>query len=481
LKLVSEIVSGSYQILIIAKTDDFLTIHSALIYDMAIILGSYIMRTDAELLDILTEEDRRLLRGLAERVAEIASDPINEQRRQRWREHNGLKKGKPIVLVFPEGAWAELLPSDRLKIHNNFWGGFEWYLRHLIYRWEHMRDDNVIEPELRIPLVYSSTGWGIGARTVAPESKVNKSGQGIPSWASALAEEWVPTVRRDEAVAFDPQLKDPKDIDKLKVPGITYDMEPIQHYLNAAKEVFGDILRVGIKRKPGVGAGLTDTLVGMRRFDQLSVDMYERPQWVHEIMEFMTQNTLALMDYLERNVALDLNNSHDYVGSGGLGYTDELPASGFEGKARFIDLWGHSAAQYFALVSPEMHWEFSLQYEIRILDRYGLNCYGCCEPLTHKFDIAKQIPRLRRVSVSPWADVKIAAQELEAQYIFSWKPNPAQMVGDFHVERVRKDVERVLEVASDCVLEIILKDTHTVGNKPERVEKWIDTVQEMVS
>ena len=64
--------------------------------------------------------------------------------------------------------------------------------------------------------------------------------------------------------------------------------------------------------------------------------------------------------------------------------------------------------------------------------------------------------------------------------IGSWNHNPVHMVGDFGERRVKKDVESVLEVASDCVLEIILKDTHTMDNQPERAEKWIDVVQQMV-
>ena len=37
----------------------------------------------------------------------------------------------------------------------------------------------------------------------------------------------------------------------------------------------------------------------------------------------------------------------------------------------------------------------------------------------------KKIGNLRRVSVSPWCDVTIAAEELEDNYVLSWKPNPA--------------------------------------------------------
>jgi len=40
-----------------------------------------------------------------------------------------------------------------------------------------------------------------------------------------------------------------------------------------------------------------------------------------------------------------------------------------------------------------MHNEFALKYEIPILSRFGLNSYGCCEPLHDKIKYLKQIPR----------------------------------------------------------------------------------------
>jgi hypothetical protein len=39
----------------------------------------------------------------------------------------------------------------------------------------------------------------------------------------------------------------------------------------------------------------------------------------------------------------------------------------------------------------------------------GLNYYGCCEPLHNKMDILAKVPRLRKISISPWCDVARAA------------------------------------------------------------------------
>ena len=90
----------------------------------------------------LAARDHSYLRDLATQVAEIAADPYNEERRQWWFSHNDLKPVRPMVLTFPEGSWAELLPHDTMRIADPFWREQEWQLRHKIYRWEHLRDDN---------------------------------------------------------------------------------------------------------------------------------------------------------------------------------------------------------------------------------------------------------------------------------------------------------------------------------------------------
>lgn len=35
-----------------------------------------------------------------------------------------------------------------------------------------------------------------------------------------------------------------------------------------------------------------------------------------------------------------------------------------------------------------------------LLARWGLNYYGCCEPLDHKVHILRRIPRLRKISMN---------------------------------------------------------------------------------
>ena len=101
-----------------------------------------------------------------------------------------------------------------------------------------------------------------------------------------------------------------------------------------------------------------------------------------------------------------MNNDSTYHNSGGNGYTDALPAPGFDPlRVRPKDMWASAEAQELAGVSPKMHVEFSMQYEKQLLAPFGLTGYGCCEDLSHKLDDVLTIPHIRRISISPFADV----------------------------------------------------------------------------
>jgi hypothetical protein len=139
-------------------------------------------------------------------------------------------------------------------------------------------------------------------------------------------------------------------------------------------------------------------------------------------------------------------------------------------------LWGVGAAQVFAAVSPAMHEEFALKHEKRWYERWGFNYYGCCEPLHHKVEVLRRnIPRLRRISMSPFIDFDKAVENVGDEFIFAWKPNPAVLAeSSWNPEAVRRDIEEKLRKARrfNCVMEIHMKDISTVRYQPQRLWEW---------
>jgi hypothetical protein len=146
-------------------------------------------------------------------------------------------------------------------------------------------------------------------------------------------------------------------------------------------------------------------------------------------------------------------------------------------------MWGFCESQETVGVDPELFAEFVLPYQMPILGRFGLNCYGCCEGLDKRWKYLRNIPNLRRLSVSPWADEAKMAEQLGPHYIFSRKPNPAKLaVSDMNEDSVRKELRRSLDVATanKCVIELIMKDNNTLGNNPQNAMNWCRIAREEI-
>jgi len=210
-------------------------------------------------------------------------------------------------------------------------------------------------------------------------------------------------------------------------------------------------------------------------------DMVDNPEIIHKLMKILRDGTLEKLDFLEENSLLSLNID-SYVGSGGFGYTEELPNKGFDNnRVRTKDMWGFCDSRETVGVSPQMFEEFVFPYQLPILKRFGLGCYGCCEPLERRWYLIKKIPNLRRVSVSTWADLEKMAEYLGNKYILSMKPTPTDLaVQVLDEENIRKKIREALKITRGCVVEILMKDNHTIGKNPKNVINWVRIVKEEI-
>lgn len=148
---------------------------------------------------------------------------------------------------------------------------------------------------------------------------------------------------------------------------------------------------------------------------------------------------------------------------------------------RLKDLWARAATQIFTEgISPEMHDEFAIQYEKRLLERFGLACYGCCEPLHRKVHVVKKIRNLRRVSMSPWVDLDTASAAVGKDYVYTHKPNPTIVsMEQWYPELARTELRRAFEKTRQNVVEVNLQDLHTVRKEPRRLTEWTRMAMEL--
>ncbi len=405
----------------------------------------------------MTAGDRRIIRDLARRIAELAADPIQEERRRLWYAQNRLEPSRPLVFCSPEGSWVELLPDGDLRCEDEDARGIERSLRMRIYAAEHFADDQVCDAEFKVSHAVQVTGWGIG-----------------PQYTHSGVERG--------AYVWDAPVKSMADIDRIKTPTATHDPQATAAGLAYYQELLGDILNVRLHSLYWWALGLIDEWTMLRGITQTYMDMTDDPALLHAGMRRLQEGRLSFLRSLESQGVLCLNNGNEYIGSGGFGFSEQLPAGDFHGTVRLRDMWGFCEAQTMSEVSPAMHEEFVLQHQLPILEQFGLNCYGCCEPLHLKLDmLLARVPRLRRVSISPWADKRVSAEKLRDRVIFSWKPNPATLAAvSFDPEWVRADIRETVQIAGEhgCVLDIILKDTHTCNHQPARFDRWCEIAGE---
>ncbi len=424
---------------------------------------STLLHTSGELDTLVIPQDPpfspaedEVLRSLARKVRALAERPIEQEKRRLWTSHNDLKLIRPVSYCHPENGWNEIITQDELECVHPLARAWEMRLRKRIFRGERLNDDKVIEASFTLNHIAADTGWGL------KEERIGGDHGG--------AYNWKPPLEDYEA-----------DFDKLAYPDFVIDWDKTNRLLDYAKGLFDGILDVYLYRDWVYSVGLTVDYINLRGLETMMMDFYDEPEWVHKVMAFLRDGYLRRLQWLEDNNLLCRNSGGAYVGSGGTGWTTDLPAWDTPGKVMLADRWGFAESQETVGVSPEMFEEFVYPYQVPLMEKFGLNCYGCCEPLNLRWHVVKNFPKLRRVSVSAWADVEKMAENLKGDYVFSWKPNPSMLsTPTIDENSIRSAVRDTLEKTRGCVVEIIMKDNHTLGGDREHAVTWCRIVREEI-
>jgi hypothetical protein len=399
--------------------------------------------------------EREILRDLAKQIADLSARPIEQEKRRLWTAHNDLQHTRPLIFCDPENGWNEIVLQSDLKCIKPLLRVWEMNLRKEIFWGTKMLDDKVIEPYFNVPYNYSDSGWGLVSQKIGGEDGGSYT--------------WLAPIKDYET-----------DFSRLKFPEINIDYAETEKVLGIAKELFDDILTVRLRGVWWWTLGMTWDYITLRGLENFMLDLYDNPEWVHRTMAFLRDGTLHKLDFLEANGLLALNTEGTYVGSGGFGWTTQLPNPGFDStKVRTRDMWGFAESQETVGVSTEMFKEFIFPYQKPILERFGLNCYGCCEPMDPRWEVVKGFPRLRRVSCSPWANYQKMAEYLGDKYILSLKPSPtplAQAVLD--EDYTRETMRNNFRITKNCIVEAIMKDNHTLGKNPLNANTWCRRARE---
>ena len=406
----------------------------------------------------VSEKDRNTLRALAETYMKYALSAKNEEKRELWRALNRLNMKKPMLAI-DQMPWNELDVDGFLNctVEDPYFRGVEWGLRSAIYKWEHLPADMVLNPYILIPRPISNTGYGLG-----------------------YVKETLATDETNSVVAqrFVNQFEEPEDVEKIQTPQVNVDRAAEAEVRAAAEDIFAGIAPV---RLGGfiLHLGLWDFITQWMGVENCYMELMDRPEMMHAIMDRLTTATLDQIEQINRLglYDVDCNMCHcSYT------FLDDLPGPECDrAHPTTHDGWAFGLAQLFTSVSPAITAEFEVPYIQRLFPHFGAIYYGCCDRLDDRLDVICRMPNIRKISCSPWSDREKFAERLDPKYIMSNKPTPALLAGSsFDEDAVRADLRRTIDAAkrNGLCLEMILKDISTVKYHPERLWRWSEIAQE---
>jgi len=399
-----------------------------------------------------------ILRSLAKEYIRAARECNRQEKVALYKGVNDLKMKRPAVLI-DEVPWSEMNFDGSLNMlcETDYLREIEWYMRKTLYQWRHFPCDMIVTDYIPIYKYVTDSGFGVGAA----EKIVRKDAEN-----HVASHEYSDVLKSDEDVA------------KLVLPVIRHDQTATMDRFNTINEIIGDIIPLKIVGHNSYIANW-DIIAQLRGVTPIYLDLFDRPGHSHKIIEMFTRIAISKIDQFEEE---NLFEPYPLTTHCAAACTDDLPGDDFdESRVLAKNCWGRGMAQCFGDVSKSMHEEFEIEYAKRTLGRFGLVYYGCCEPLHNKIDVIEQIPNLRKISITPWADIETAAETAGGRYALSVKPNPAALV-DFDEYAVKTEINKIINACTKYGVnfELVLKDISSVGYNPQNLFRWEKAVMSLV-
>ncbi len=404
----------------------------------------------------LKHEEIIVLRELAKLYAETAAKPIWEQKKKLWIALNTGRMQRPMLLM-DQMPWHELDTDGFLqnKVQHTYWRRVESAIRRDLYKAIRMPADMVLSPYILLPRSVGNSGFGI--QTQEERSVLDEQNSVVGH-------------------KYHNQFTCMEDVEKIQMPKLTWDREAEAEIILQAQEIFDGIIPFKLVGET-MHLGAWDWISQWMGVEECYYALVDQPEMLHAMMERITTGLIGLID--EMNVH-GLFDSYSQLCHCSHTFSGNEPEKDFPKSS---DVWAFGLAQLFSSASPEVTEEFELPYMTRIFEKFGSIYYGCCERLDDRLDVIAKLPKLRKVSCSPWSDREQFAQALPNNLIMSNKPSPALIATEtVDWDAVRADIRRTVAAAKagGVGLELILKDISTVRYQPERLSRWAEIALEEV-
>lgn len=407
------------------------------------------------------KDDVSGLREYAKRYVALCNSPEQARKRDLWRRHNSLDFTVPPIYIRAV-PYGEFFDMSLLKCTDPLLRRLEFQMASIVEYHATLKDDSTYMPWLTVDAAIEpmDTRWGI------PCGLGEKPADG-------------------GAAAYAPEVIDEADINKIITRSHRVNEEITADRLAFVREAVNGEIDVYADRRGALtrmwAMDISTDLAKLRGLEQIMYDAYDRPEWLHDLLGRMQRGILKCIDETEAAGDFSLADHQNQA----MPYAVELadPDCRVQGVST-RQLWGYMASQETTTFGPALFDEFMLEYQLPIMARFGLVAYGCCEDLTRKITLLRKIPNLRRIAVSPFANVRLCAEQIGGDYVFSYRPNPSTMIStglDEELVRgiLRQDFAAMLD--NGCKFDITLKDVETIAGKPQNMVRWVEIVREEIA
>lgn len=406
-------------------------------------------------METITRQDREILRNLARKQLEYAHSPRNAALLRQWEAlAQGRREAPTVRLLFSNFTHEVITP--RMQCTGEAARKIEYTLLNTLVGRELFDDDTPISPTYDI-------SWRTWVSPFGTAAKITRAQAG-------------------NGYHVEPVMEDLEEgFDKLKGGSFGLDREGTRKTMDLVQSVLGDILPVRMVQNALCGA-ITNPLVHLMGMEAYYCSMYDYPELLHQAMDMATKVYEDYYDFLEKEGVLLPTCGISPLPQESFAFNQELPV---ENVTKTTQCWGFLESQETTAVSPETYGEFVYPYQDRLVKRFGLLSYGCCERVDAIWpDYLSKWANLRKLSVSPFNNEPQVGEYLRGSNVVYYSKPRAEFVtnpGPMDEDALREYFKGVCQAASGCLFEIAQREAGTIFGDFNRGRRYVEIMRECVT
>ncbi len=415
----------------------------------------------------LTRTEQTRLRQLAKRQAEIAALPVMQRRQQQWTNMNDAVPGaRPLFVIESWTFDRDFLPDSLLECTSDYGKRWERHFLRNIRHQEILGDDHVCPATLDL-------GWHVWSNEFGIEipTEYKKDSEGVVT-----------------GYHFTCPITDlSQGFDMVKPTTFGVDRESTLAEKTFLEETFGDILPVTIRSGVYGQTCLTQRLMRLMSMETFFMAMYDCPDKLHGIMALLRDNAIRMCRWAEAESLLVLNNGNQCTCGTCFNFTTQLPRRQVvPGQVKLSDMWAGMDSQETVGVSPELFHEFCFPYYRDLAAMFGFVYWGCCEPVDPIWPLSiSQLPNLKAVSISRWANQRYMAEQLAGTgIVYSRKPNPNLLGVSAHLDEAAwaAEIRETLECVAgkNVPLEFVVRDVYSFHGNLANAHRAVEIARQEI-